>query len=171
MLTLYNASVAERKSSLAELRNLLPRMPFNTLIGLTVHKVHKDGVTVALAVEKKVHNAAGTLHGGALATLADAAAGMATYRHYGGRPITTVELKISYFRPASEGRVYSRARLARTGATLSVAQVEIRDASKNLLAIAIVTYLLMESRGDGRMDASPAATINSKGPHPIKLSR
>lgn len=122
-------------------------MPFNTLLGLQLEKVHKDGLTLRLPVEAKLLNSAGTLHGGALATLADACVGMATYRHYGGRPITTVELKISYFRPVTKGRIFARARLVRTGVTLSIGQVEIRDEAKNLLAIAIVTYLLMDARG------------------------
>lgn len=144
--------------SLAELRKLVSKMPFNTLVGLQIHKGHKDGVTLRLPVEKKLHNVAGTLHGGAMATLADAAAGMATFRHYGGRPITTVEMKISYFRPVNEGLVYARAKLMRTGATLSVGQVELRDSRKNLLAMAIVTYLLLDARGK---EAAPSGSAKA----------
>ena len=119
-------------------------MPFNSLLGIEAHRVHKDGVTIRCEVRPELLNMAGVLHGGVTATLADAAVGIATTRHYGGRPITTVELKINYFRPLASGRVYARCKLLRTGATLSVGQVEIRDSKKNLAGVALVTYILLD---------------------------
>ena len=99
-------------------------------------------------MKPKLLNLAGVLHGGVSATLADAAVGIATTRHYKGRPITTVEMKINYFRPVPlTSTVYARARLLRTGSTLSVGEVELRDSDGNLCGIAIVTYILLESRG------------------------
>ena len=129
------------------IREWLPKMPFNSLLGIRLHRLHKDGVTICCDVEEKLLNGAGVLHGGVTATLADAAVGLATNRHYHGRPITTIELKINYFRPLlAGGRVYARAKLLRTGATLSVGEVEIRDAKKNLAGIAIVTYMLLDTK-------------------------
>jgi len=122
-------------------------MPFNTLLGIRLHRLHKDGLTITCHVKPELLNAAGVLHGGVTATLADAAVGIATTRHYRGRPITTVELKVNYFRPLEpDSVVYARARLVRTGSTLSVGEVEIRDAKKNLAGIAIVTYILLDTR-------------------------
>jgi len=129
------------------IREWLPKMPFNALLGIRLHRLHKDGVTICCDVEEKLLNGAGVLHGGVTATLADAAVGLATNRHYHGRPITTIELKINYFRPLPlGGRVYARAKLLRTGATLSVGEVEIRDARKNLAGVAIVTYMLLDTK-------------------------
>ena len=122
-------------------------MPFNKLLGIEIYKLHKDGVTIACNVQPQFLNSAGVLHGGVTATLADTVVGIATARHYKGRPIATVELKINYFRPIPpKGVVYARARLVRTGMTLSVGQVEIRDAKKNLAAVAIATYMLLDTR-------------------------
>ncbi len=122
-------------------------MPFNALLGIRLHKVHKDGITICCPAKPELLNSAGVLHGGVTATLADAAVGIATTRHYKGRPITTVELKVNYFRPLQPGKiVYARAKLLRTGSTLSVGEVEIRDADKNLAGIAIVTYILLDTR-------------------------
>ena len=105
-------------------------------------------MTISCKVKPKLLNLAGVLHGGVSATLADAAVGIATTRHYKGRPITTVEMKINYFRPVPlTNTVYARARLLRTGSTLSVGEVELRDSDGNLCGIAIVTYILLESRG------------------------
>jgi uncharacterized protein (TIGR00369 family) len=130
------------------IREMLPRMAFNSLLGIRLHETHDDGVTISCRVKPKLLNLAGVLHGGVSATLADAAVGIATTRHYKGRPITTVELKINYFRPIPlESTVYARARLVRTGSTLSIGQVELRDSEQNLCGIAIVTYILLEMRG------------------------
>jgi uncharacterized protein (TIGR00369 family) len=129
------------------IRDMLPRMAFNSLLGITLDETHDDGVTISCRVKPELLNLAGVLHGGVSATLADAAVGIATTRHYKGRPITTVELKISYFRPIPlEDTVYARARLLRTGSTLSIGEVEIRDGEKNLCGIAIVTYILLDMR-------------------------
>ena len=131
----------------AGIRAWLPRMPFNALLGIRLHRLHKDGLTIRCDVQPQLLNSAGVLHGGVTATLADAAVGIATTRHYAGRPITTVELKINYFRPVPpQGTVYARARLLRTGSTLSVGEVEIRDARKNLAGVAIVTYMLLDAK-------------------------
>ena len=130
------------------IREMLPLMAFNSVLGIKLHETHDDGVTIACKVKPKLLNLAGVLHGGVSATLADAAVGIATTRHYKGRPITTVEMKINYFRPVPLGSVvYARARLLRTGSTLSVGEVELRDSEQNLCGIAIVTYILLESRG------------------------
>ena len=123
-------------------------MAFNSVLGIRLHETHDDGVTISCKVKPKLLNLAGVLHGGVSATLADAAVGIATTRHYKGRPITTVEMKINYFRPVPlKSTVYARARLLRTGSTLSVGEVELRDSERNLCGIAIVTYILLEMRG------------------------
>ncbi len=127
---------------------MLPQMAFNSVLGIRLHETHDDGVTICCKVKAKLLNLAGVLHGGVSATLADAAVGIATTRHYKGRPITTVEMKINYFRPVPlASTIYARARLLRTGSTLSVGEVELRDGDGNLCGIAIVTYILLESRG------------------------
>lgn len=131
----------------AKIRKMLPAMPFNALLGLRLHKLHKDGLTISCRVRQELLNSVGVLHGGVTATLADAAVGIATMRHYKGRPITTVELKVNYFRPLPpDSIVYARARLLRTGQTLSIGEVEIRDAHRNLAGFAIVTYILLDTR-------------------------
>jgi acyl-CoA thioesterase len=136
-----------KKLSAAQVRAMLPHMAFNTLLGIELHRVHEDGLTIRCAVAPHLLNSAKVLHGGATATLCDAAVGMATARHYGGRPITTVELKVNYFRPIASGRVYARAKLLRTGSTLAVGEVSILDEAGHLCGFAIVTYILLDARG------------------------
>jgi len=122
-------------------------MAFNQLIGMRLVALHKDGVTVEIVVRPDMMNGAGVLHGGVTATMVDAAAGIATNRRLGGaRNITTVELKINYFRPITKGRVRARAHLMRVGSTLSVSRVDLFDGEKNLAGTALVTYMILGER-------------------------
>ncbi|MBL8179575.1 MAG: PaaI family thioesterase [Bryobacterales bacterium] len=135
----------QEKLPLARLRQLSEHMPFNRSLGLRVAKTHEDGVTIEIPIRDDMRNLAGVLHGGVSATIADAAVGIAVLRHFGGeRACTTVDLKINYFRPISEGKVVARSKLIRVGNHLAVGTVELKDAAGNLAGFATATYMLLE---------------------------
>ena len=120
-------------------------MPFNQLLGIRVARLHADGVTIQCILREELRNSAGVLHGGVTATMADAAVGIALSRHFrGSRLATTVELKISYLRPISHGRIAARAHLLKIGGRLCVGRVDLFDDGRKLAASALVTYLLLE---------------------------
>ena len=122
-------------------------MPFNSLIGVKLTRVHDDGVTIEIAVTPQLLNGFAVVHGGVTATLADAAVGLSLHRHFGGvRPVTTVELKINYFRPVNEGKIYARAHLLRVGSTICVGRVDLTDSKQNLIGAAMVTYMILPQR-------------------------
>lgn len=122
-------------------------MPFNRLLGIRLTKLHTDGLTIECAVRDELLNSASMLHGGVQATMADAAVGIALNRHFGGqRRIRTVELKINYFRPVANGKIYARAYLVRLGSTLCVGRADLADSDGNAVATALVTYMLLDAR-------------------------
>jgi len=122
-------------------------MAFNDLLGMRLVATHKDGVTIEINVRPDMMNGAGVLHGGVTATMADAAAGIATNREMGGaRNITTVEMKINYFRPVVKGRVRARSYLIRIGSTLVISRVDLTDSDKKLIGTELVTYILLGAR-------------------------
>lgn len=126
---------------------MIPRMPFNNLVGIRLKAVHRDGVTIQCETRPELLNGAGVVHGGVTATLADAAVGISLARHFGGRrPITTVEFKINYFRPVSSGKIYARGILLRIGSAICVGRVDMTDDRKALIASALVTYMLLDSK-------------------------
>jgi uncharacterized protein (TIGR00369 family) len=136
--------MAHRKLNLSQIRQILRTIPFNNLLGMKLYALHPDGLTIACMVQPRFLNKAGVLHGGVAASLADAAVGIALHRHLGdGRPITTVELNINYFRPARIGRVFARAHLLRVGSTLCVGRVDITDSRANAIGTALVTYMIL----------------------------
>jgi uncharacterized protein (TIGR00369 family) len=139
--------MAHRTLTASQVREVLRKIPFNNLLGMRIAGLHPDGVTIECKIQPKLLNKAGVLHGGVSASLADAAVGIALHRHLGdGRPITTVEMKIDYFRPAAKGKVLARARLLRVGSTLGIGRVDITDAKAKAIGTAIVTYMILGPR-------------------------
>ena len=125
-------------------RDFVANIPFNKLLGIKVSREHKDGITLSCKVKEELFNSKGVLHGGVAASIADVAVGVAIHHHYkGARAISTVEMKINYFRPVSEGTLYARAYLLRVGSTLSVGRVDLTDTKKNLVGVALVTYIFL----------------------------
>ncbi|HYD08584.1 MAG TPA: PaaI family thioesterase, partial [Acidimicrobiales bacterium] len=75
------------------------------LLGLDVKRLDDGGATVVLDADERHLNAAGTVHGGAIATLVDTAMGAAVFAgtDEDERPVT-VEMKVGYLEPAQPGR-------------------------------------------------------------------
>jgi uncharacterized protein (TIGR00369 family) len=135
------------KLTAKQIRDFLPRIPFNTLLGIKLTSTHRDGVTIECALRHELTNSAGVAHGGVAAAIADVAVGMALNRHFGGkRPITTVEMKINYFLPATDGHIFARSRLLRIGSTLCVGSVDLTNTEGKQLGTALVTYMLLDAR-------------------------
>src|SRR5262245_40096378 len=74
--------------------------PIATLIGFTLVSIEPGAAVVELAADERHANPMGTLHGGVLCDIADAAMGMAYASTLGeGETFTTLELKINFLRP------------------------------------------------------------------------
>jgi uncharacterized protein (TIGR00369 family) len=133
--------------TLAQLRRTLPHMPFNALLGLHVKEVHDDGVTIECPIRPDLWNGMGVVHGGVIATLADAVVGISLMQKHGAeQPATTVEMKLNYLRPAGKGSLFARAHMLKSGLTLAVARADVKDDDGNLIATALVTYMYIGRR-------------------------
>ena len=133
------------KSTVTKARDFLNWHAFNHLLGLELVRVHRDGLTIQCRVRPELLNSAGVVHGGVTASLADAAVGSALQHHFKGkRRFTTIEMKINYFRPVTEGRLRARARLVRIGSRICVGQVDLLDEHRRSVGLAIVTYMLLD---------------------------
>lgn len=116
-------------------------MPFNHHLGLRVSRVWTDGLTLECQIRETLKNGLGTLHGGVTATLVDVSIGLAVIGQLGGQPATTVELKVNYLRPATNGKVVARARIVKLGKTLVTGTAEVKDPHGHLIAIGSATYM------------------------------
>src|SRR4051812_41990189 len=95
-----------------------------------------DGLaTFTLEVDLSKHaNPMGTLHGGVLCDLADAAMGMAyASRLSDGETFTTLELKINFLRPVWSGTLTARAHVVKSGQTIGLVECDIEDPESRLV--------------------------------------
>ena len=98
-------------------------------------------VTLRLALEEHHVNIQGFAHGGLLATLADAAMGLAIRSAVEpGRRHVTVAMDVHYLRPVTRGTVTSTGRAVRVGTELGYAEAEVTDERDRMIVRAAGTY-------------------------------
>ncbi len=117
------------------------------LIGFTLPEVEPGRAVFELETDERHTNPMGTVHGGILCDLADAAMGTA----YGttleeGETYTTLELKVNFLRPVWRARLRAEGRLVSGGRTVGLAEARVTDEKGRLVAFA--TSTLMTLRGD-----------------------
>ncbi len=123
--------------------------PIANTIGFEVVSVEDGAATFRLDVRRERHaNPMGTVHGGVLVDVADAAMGMAcASRLERGESFTTVELKINYFRPVIDGSIEAHARIVNGGSTVVYLECDVTSIPEGkLIAKASSTCFVL--RGD-----------------------
>src|ERR1700687_5902562 len=112
-----------------------------------------EGRTVMTHAAGPQHaNPMGTLHGGVLCDIADAAMGIAFATTLGPEEsLTTVELKINFFRPVWEARLRAEGKVVRRGSLMGYMECEITDEQGRLVAKASSTCMALSGdRAKGR---------------------
>lgn len=120
-------------------------VPIARLIGFEAKEIVEGRATVTLAAGPQHANPMGTLHGGVLCDIADAAMGMAFASTLAaGESFTTVELKINFFRPVWEAHLKAEGKVVRRGRSLGYVECEITDEHGRLIAKAASTCLALK---------------------------
>ena len=103
---------------------------------------------VSLKTDVKIHaNQQGTVHGGMLCELADAAIGTAHSTVIEeGESFTSIELKINFFRPVWNDTLVAYAKPVQRGRTITVYQCTIENEMGKLVATVLSTVMTL--RGD-----------------------
>lgn len=107
-------------------QDTLDRMGLAKTLGIRIDAVEPGHVALALDLSNAVSQFDGYFHGGAMASLADCAAGAAaaTADPMADRVVTT-HLDVTYFRPAKGDMLLARALCRHAGRALRVVVVEI----------------------------------------------
>jgi uncharacterized protein (TIGR00369 family) len=114
------------------------------LIGFKAQHIVGGHAVVTLAAGPQHANPMGTLHGGILCDIADAAMGMAFASTLApGESFTTVELKINFFRPVWQAQLKAEAKVIRRGSKIGYMECEVTDDSARLVAKAASTCMVL----------------------------
>ncbi|MDP9120730.1 MAG: PaaI family thioesterase [Acidobacteriota bacterium] len=122
----------------------LPPTPIAKLIGFTVAEAESGRVVVELVSGERHQNPMGTLHGGVLCDIADAAMGMAYASRLGeGESFTTLELKINFLKPVWSSRLRAVGNVVKAGRMVGLVECDIHDETGALVARASSTCLTL----------------------------
>jgi acyl-CoA thioesterase len=122
--------------------------PFRDMVGVTYTKVEDGYSQCAVEVDKKLLNAAGIVHGGAIYTLADSGMGAALYSLVNEDEIfLTVEISICYFKAVSSGTLTCESRVIHRGKRIAVTEAEIKNGG-HLAAKAMGTFSIYKGKKD-----------------------
>ena len=126
--------------------------PVSELIGFRLTSVEPGKAVFELDAGPQHANPMGTLHGGVLCDVADAAMGIAYASTLGeGETFTTLELKINFLRPFRTGRLTATARMVKAGRTIGLAECDVTDTEGRLIARAMSTCMtLRDGSSEGR---------------------
>ena len=116
---------------------------FGRLLGLEIVEVANGEALLRLTMHDGLRNLHGKLHGGALFSLIDTAMGQASHSLNNGEPNSvTLECKVNYIRPVTEGELTCRAWVVHGGRRTQVIEADVHQGEK-LIAKAQATFSVM----------------------------
>lgn len=120
--------------------------PYSNSLGMEIVRASRDEVVLRMPVTHALTNTNGVLHGGAIMSLADHAAGTATYLHMPrDASTTTMESKTNFLRPIRLGDVAeARPKALHLGRTTMIWQTDILRGDGKLAAVVIQTQLILD---------------------------
>lgn len=127
------------------------KCPYFRLLSMEIRDLEWGKSYLEVAIQAKHLQPFGMVHGGVYASLVDAAAFWAVYPQVEeGVGMTTVEMKLNYLAPASEGVFVGKGKCIKVGKTLCLGEAAVEDQAGNLLAHGTATMMVL---GDLRLHA------------------
>jgi uncharacterized protein (TIGR00369 family) len=126
--------------------------PIAQLIGFDLISAKPGEAVIEFEATEAHANPMGTLHGGVLCDIADAAMGIAYSANLvDGESFTTLELKINFLKPIWKARLRAVGRVLKQGRTVGLVECDVTDEKGSLVAHATSTCLtLREAQAEGR---------------------
>ena len=131
------------------LRSTFTNTPLHRLLGIRMVQTDEPGkVVVEMPVAPEAFNGSGNLHGGAIATLVDVAAGSCAARASNFEPgentLVTADLHVRYLGRPKGDVVRAEAKVMRAGRQLTVIEVRVLDPLDNVIAFADFSAMLVQ---------------------------
>lgn len=127
--------------------------PIAELIGFRVDEIAAGRAVASLRSGPQHANPMGTLHGGVLCDLADAAMGMAFVSTLASdESFTTMALSINFFRPVWQTALRAEARVVNRGKNLGYIECDVLDQDDRLVAKAASTCFVLRGEPARRIE-------------------
>ena len=127
--------------------------PFFKLLGIELLDVEPGRAKLSVRWRPDLLQPAGVMHGGVIASLVDTAIAQSILltpqymeAHARGARIVSVDLRIKYLRPASEGIIICEARTPRVGRTITHSTATVTDEAGKEVASGDAIYMIVEGQ-------------------------
>jgi uncharacterized protein (TIGR00369 family) len=125
-------------------RGELPPPPIARLIGFQLTSVRHGEAVIELEASDTHTNPMGTLHGGVLCDIADAAMGIAYASTLDdGESFTTLELKINFLRPVWKEKLRAVGKVVKRGRVVGLVECDVTNAKGALVARSSSTCMVL----------------------------
>jgi uncharacterized protein (TIGR00369 family) len=126
------------------IRGEIPPPPIAQLIGFRLVAVKRGEAVFEFESSEKHANPMGTLHGGVLCDVTDAAMGVAFASTLDeGESFTTLELKINFLRPVWSEKLRAIGKVVKRGNTVGMVECDVTNSSGALVARASSTCMVL----------------------------
>ncbi len=115
---------------------------FTDLVGTEVSSAEEGHAAVTLEAEERHLNPSGTVHGGVISTLIDAAMAEAlnTITEESEQPFT-IQITVNYMKPGKPGPLTSTAQVRKGGERITIVEAEVvQEDDDEVVALATGTY-------------------------------
>ena len=127
-------------------KNREPPSPATKTLGITIKRLGKGHAWLEMHVDETLHNLSGTMHGGVMGDIADAAMGIALATTLKpGEDFTTIEMKMSFLRPHITGILRAEGKLAKRGGRVALTEAVLTNAKREVIAKSTGTCLLLKA--------------------------
>ncbi|MBN2028571.1 MAG: PaaI family thioesterase [Actinobacteria bacterium] len=115
-----------------------------SLLGMRLEELGEGTARFVLPIASRLFNAGGVVHGGVMASIADAAvaAALATLIDPAREMMATVEMKINYIAAVRGGELVCEARIIQKGRAVAVGEASVYSGEGKLLAKAMATFIV-----------------------------
>jgi uncharacterized protein (TIGR00369 family) len=121
-----------------------PPSPAIGTLGIKVRNIEEGKSLLEMYVDEHLHNLSGTMHGGVMVDIADAAMGIAVASTL--RPdedMTTIELKMSFMRPHVKGKIVAEGTIPKRGRRIAFTEAVLRNTKNEVIAKCTGSWLIM----------------------------
>jgi|ERR1043165_995267 uncharacterized protein (TIGR00369 family) len=121
-----------------------PQAPVGRLIGFDLVSIEPGNAVIEFEATESHRNPMGTLRGGILCDIADAAMGMSYASNLKeGESFTTLELKINFLKPVWNAPLIATARVVKQGRTVGMVECDVTDEKGGLVVRATSTCMTL----------------------------
>jgi uncharacterized protein (TIGR00369 family) len=118
--------------------------PYFSLLSMEIKDLQWGTCLLEVKLGEKHLQPFGMVHGGAIASIVDAAAFWAVFPQVEkGMGLTTVEMKLNYLAPAQKGKLVAQGRCIRMGRTLALGEAQVRNGEGSLVAHGTATMMVV----------------------------